>query len=190
MHVLISSVVDIFQSAKNPAAHRLAAELAHLPDYDFAEQYSPTPLLQHLKTTLEAPQAHPFGHEIVTRTNQMPWETMSRENASAEVKSGLTYCRIVGPDGLIRSDNCRMGFYLQAPDMFYPSHSHNAEEIYFVLSGTALWQKDNAPFIEQTPGTLIHHLPNQPHTMHTQKEPLLAIWGWIGDIDFDSYQFD
>jgi len=188
MHLLISSVAEIFASSDNSMARRVAANLAGLREYKFTAHFPTTLPLQHLHATLANPGAHPLTQDIHALAHHLPWQVLSQDIAPVDLMTGLTYCQIVGPQGLIRDNRLKMGCYFQIPELFYPSHTHNAEEVYFVLSGTALWQKDNAEFTAQSPGTLIHHLPNQPHAMHTQKEPLLAIWAWIGDIGFESYE--
>jgi len=189
MHILISSVVEIFHLSGNSTARSIADKLERLPDHAFATQFASLPHLKHLRDAPNISDAHPLAGIIKTMADHLPWQALNPENATSEIVNGSCFCHIVGPESLIRDDTFRMGFYLQASDLYYTSHSHNAEEVYFVLSGTALWRKDNAPFALQSPGTLIHHLPNQPHTMHTQKEPLLALWAWVGDIGFESYTF-
>ncbi len=189
MHSLITSVMEILLQTGNPTAVFITDKLGALQDHEFTAQFPPVPHLKHLKTASETPDAHPFTHDIYALENHLPWQVFSGDVASDEIVNGSTFCHIVGPDGLIEDETFRMGFYLQAPELFYRSHSHNAEEVYYVLSGTALWQKDSAPFTLHKPGTLIHHPPNQPHTMHTQKDPLLALWAWVGDIGFESYRF-
>ena len=75
------------------------------------------------------------------------------------------------------------------PDVFYPSHVHEAEEFYLVLAGTAEWQQDDDPFRPEPPGRVIHNLSLQPHAMQVRDEPLIMMWGWCGDINFKKYRF-
>ncbi len=46
------------------------------------------------------------------------------------------YVEFIGPDGMVQSDDIRLGIYWHDRDTFYPSHRHNAVELYHVLSGT------------------------------------------------------
>ncbi len=46
------------------------------------------------------------------------------------------------------------------------------------LSGTAAWLQGDAVWRDRTPGTLIHHLSEEPHAMRTREEPLLAMYLW------------
>jgi len=82
------------------------------------------------------------------------------------------------------------GLMLQKTEALYRSHNHAPEEIYLVLSGSAEWQKGiGAPFAPKPPGSLIVHRSNEPHAMLTKMAPLLTMWTWFGDLDWDSYDF-
>ena len=190
MHFLLSSILEIFQSTKNSAAQRVAEKISRVPDHGFTERFAPEPVLKHLSATLFLPGAHTFTADINAVAVHLPWGKLAAHPPSGVTAPGRTFCQIIGPEGLIKDDGFRMGVYFQAPNVFYPSHWHKAEEVYFVLSGTALWQKDKGRFSEQGPKTLIHHQPSQPHAMRTQKEPLLALWAWVGDIGFESYEIE
>jgi len=190
MHFLLSSIKEIFGSTNNSAAQRVAEKLGHVPDHNFTEKFAAVPVLKHLSATLFMPGAHAFTADINAVADHLPWGQLAAHPPPGITATGRTFCQIVGPEGLIKDDSFRMGVYFQAPDVFYSSHWHNAEEVYFVLSGTALWQKDKGRFAEMNPQTLIHHRPSQPHAMRTQNEPLLALWAWIGDIGFDSYEIE
>ena len=72
-----------------------------------------------------------------------------------------------------------MGFLLLGPEVEYPLHTHEAEEIYIPLAGTALWQRGQDDYKSQPPGTVIHHSPCMPHAIRTT-EPLLALYVWCG----------
>ena len=190
MHFLLSSIKEIFGSTNNSAAQRVAEKLGHVPDHNFTEKFAAVPVLKHLSATLFMPGAHAFTADINAVADHLPWGQLAAHPPPGITATGRTFCQIVGPEGLIKDDSFRMGVYFQAPDVFYSSHWHNAEEVYFVLSGTALWQKDKGRFAEMNPQTLIHHRPSQPHAMRTQNEPLLALWAWFGDIGFDSYEIE
>ena len=97
------------------------------------------------------------------------------------------FVEIVGPSGMFASDTVRMGLYFQSADTVYPPHHHAAEELYYVLSGTAEWQTDDGLFTREAPGSVIYHRSFQPHATTTLGEPLLAMWAWFGDISLDSY---
>ena len=99
----------------------------------------------------------------------------------------MDVCEIIGPSGQIKDESIRAGLLFQDANVLYPRHSHAAEEIYFPLSGQAAWQRDDDDWRLHAPGDVIHHLPFQPHAIKTRTMPLLAFWGWAGDIGADSY---
>lgn len=37
------------------------------------------------------------------------------------------------------------------------------------------------------PGGFVLHRSGEPHAMLTHEEPLLALWGWSGDVDTPAY---
>jgi dimethylpropiothetin dethiomethylase len=64
------------------------------------------------------------------------------------------------------------------PGGYYPSHSHPAPEIYFILSGTAEWTVGDETFIAKS-GMAIYHAPDTAHRMvNKAKEPLKTLWFW------------
>ena len=99
------------------------------------------------------------------------------------------YVELVGPHGHIDAGDFRLGLYLQAPNAIYAAHAHRAEEFYMVLAGTADWLRDGKMCRDVPPGAIRHHPPDVSHATTTHAEPLLALWGWSGDIGFDSYRF-
>lgn len=99
-----------------------------------------------------------------------------------------SYVELAGPKGMIASDVVSFGLYLQKSETVYPSHWHEAVEHYLVLSGTADWQMDDAPYVSRRPGEAFVHASNQRHATTTFDEPLLALWFWQGNISDSTYR--
>lgn len=99
----------------------------------------------------------------------------------------LAVAELIGPDGLFRRSDIRIGLLIQREGFHYPWHRHAAEEVYLVLKGTALWAVDDADLSPRAPGSIILHRSQQPHTIVTDGEPICALWGWAGDIAGSSY---
>jgi hypothetical protein len=89
------------------------------------------------------------------------------------------YTEIVGMKSL-PSRRIACGFLILGPSTLYPRHRHEAEEIYIPLRGTARWQQNDAVWRERRPGAVIHHMSDEPHSMQTGTEPLLALYVWRG----------
>ena len=106
---------------------------------------------------------------------------------SEEFSKRIFASEIIGPKGIIYNPSMRVGLLLQLDHVPYPKHWHSAEELYLVLLGEAHLSVDDGSPEVRSPETFVHHKSNQPHSMTTIDEPLLAMLGWTGDIDGQSY---
>jgi mannose-6-phosphate isomerase-like protein (cupin superfamily) len=130
---------------------------------------------QRLRGVLES-----LGHYLVWSEGGM---TMPQS-----FRGRYSYVELAGPKGMIASDVVSFGLYLQKSGTVYPSHWHEAVEHYLVLSGTADWQMDDAPYVKRLPGEAFVHGSNQRHATTTFDEPLLALWFWQGNIADSTYR--
>lgn len=92
------------------------------------------------------------------------------------------WSELIGPSGLIVSEEIRIGLLIMGPGLVYPAHHHPATEWYHVLSGTGQWAQGNQPALPRTPPATLFHQPNEPHAMTTHHEAVLALWNWVGDL--------
>lgn len=138
----------------------------------------------------QVPDPHPLLYEVARVRESLVWYRPESERIPDAIGSRISFVELLGPDGMVFNGNCRLGLLLQMPDLRYPGHAHAAEEIYLVLSGTADWQINDSDPTPRPPGAVIYHPSGQRHAMNTRNEPLLAIWGWTGDIGFDSYTIE
>lgn len=104
------------------------------------------------------------------------------QNSDAQLYDRFGFCDLLGPDGVRASDQVTLGLVIVGPETHYPLHEHPARELYLVLSGTADWAVDDAPFAPRPPGTFMLHSEMQPHAMRTGEETLLALSMWRGNI--------
>ena len=81
------------------------------------------------------------------------------------------------------SENIGLSYTVQGPHATYPDHAHKAIEIYYVISGKALWKRGDEPWVERYPGEVILHTAGMRHAMKTGDEPLVAMAVWISDIN-------
>ncbi|NTF42311.1 dimethylsulfonioproprionate lyase family protein [Rhizobium rhizogenes] len=90
------------------------------------------------------------------------------------------WVELFGTRGHFASDDMAGGFLLLGPDVHYPDHHHQAEEIYIPLTDGSQWSKDGQPFLSRWSGKVIHHPSNIRHAMRTEAMPLLALYLWRG----------
>jgi mannose-6-phosphate isomerase-like protein (cupin superfamily) len=98
----------------------------------------------------------------------------------------IAFAEVIGPRAPLAAPGCRAGFTLMAPETFYPLHAHPAIEVYLVISGHAQWSTPEAERIV-SPGEYVLHRASQPHAMRTFAEPLLALYGWRGDLETPAF---
>ena len=133
--------------------------------------------------------AHLDLYQVILQTSaDLSWRHPGFGKIPDSIASHMAVCEIIGPTGQIKHETVRAGFLFQAPDITYPRHSHAAEEIYLSLSGPVEWQVDKTDWRLSFAGDFTHHLPHQPHATRTGTIPLLAVWGWAGDIGAESYK--
>lgn len=173
--------------AASDVADRLTAVAGRQPG---ARTRGTTHHRPHLATALAAPGNDPLTALLAPLANDLPWSDGANFPMPACFAGRFAYCEIAGPDGMIAAEGFRFGAYIQFPDTWYPLHSHVAEELYFILSGTAEWTRDGIAARPEPPGTLIRHASWEGHATLTGAEPLLALWAWRGDVAIGNYQVD
>ena len=117
----------------------------------------------------------------------LTWREAGFGKLPEEFSKRIFASEIIGPKGIIDNPSIRVGLLLQLDYVAYPKHWHSAEELYLVLLGEAHWSVDDGSPEVRSPESFVHHKSNQPHSMTTIEEPPLAMWGWTGDIDGQSY---
>lgn len=118
---------------------------------------------------------------LVAASGALQWrQTYAAEDFGADFLRGYGWTEFVGLRGPVPSRNLACGVLLLAPGLTYPSHAHQAEELYLPLSGVAEWQMGDAAFAPLQPGQVIHHAPWVPHAMRCGSEPMAALYLWRG----------
>jgi dimethylpropiothetin dethiomethylase len=182
MAALLSSAAEAYATAGTEASTHAADLLRGVSSRPVVVSLKPPPA--DLSTALQALRPGPLKDVLARTASGFDWI-----GGDGRLSGRLASAELVGPDGIVKADNLRMGIFLQSPQTHYPLHSHAAEELYLVLAGTPLWQKDGGPFEPVSPGAAVQHLSYQRHSMKTERDGLLALWLWTGDLSFSSYQF-
>ncbi len=154
--------------------------------------FEPPQVARLLDPILETrtPEPHPLLAEIARVRETLAWYGARPERIPEAIAAGLFFVELLGPDGMVFCEDCRLGLLLQLPESHYPEHVHAADELYLVLSGTAEWRREGSEPALRPPGSVIGHPGGRLHAMTTHSEALFAVWAWSGDIAFDSYSLD
>jgi hypothetical protein len=97
-----------------------------------------------------------------------------------EYLNKYAWCDIIGPQGIYFSDQVRIGFGYWRKGLFYPSHSHEPEEIYWVIGGSGLFSKGDESAQHRGPGSVVHHQPYVWHSIDMTESPVLVVFLWKG----------
>ena len=182
----VAAAADAYRLTGVAQALEVARLLGEHADARYSIEAAHPPAAKPLDTILNAPDLHPVARVLGPDLTALDW-TEGTLPGPASFKGRYAFVTLIG-EGTSRPDSrFYFGLYLQAPETYYPSHWHRAEELYYVLSGTALWQQGARTLTPKPPGALVHHAPDEPHVMQTGAAPLLAMWAWIGDLS-DSYR--
>jgi quercetin dioxygenase-like cupin family protein len=181
-HEIDAAVQHLRQSAGAAVARQ---DFAPQPGRDFAAILTPA-----IAAGLHHPAAG-IAAALAALPSPLPWRYSypPRPGApadAADLAERIAFAELIGPRAPLDAPGCRAGFTLIAPGTFYPLHAHPAIELYLVISGHAQWTIPNAERIVP-PGEYVLHRASQPHAMRSFAEPLLALYGWRGDIDTPAF---
>ena len=123
-----------------------------------------------------------FVDALVAAAPSLAWQrSYSAAAVGATFYENYGWTELAGLTGPTASERLACGVLILGPHLTYPSHRHEAEEIYVPLSGTAEWWHGSSNWRERPPGAVIHHARNEPHAMRTGRDPLLGLYLWRSD---------
>jgi hypothetical protein len=135
-----------------------------------------------------APPTKALVEAIEALASEFDWrQTYAEADFGARFLQNYGWSELIGERGAFISEAIACGVLLLGPNIEYPAHSHEAEELYLPLAGRASWRSDKSEWRLREPGTLIHHPSWTTHAMRTAGEPLLAAYIWrAGDLSAKS----
>ncbi len=183
----------LYEPVDLPIARALSDELVNAAErvpVKFERDNLEPEALKYLPEVLNADDwaSREMQNVLAAISDHLPWKARMASAIGNDFHLKYAAAELIGSEGIVHSDICRLGLFLMVPNEIYASHHHAAEELYYVLSGAADWQVDDDTFRELVPGETTYHETWQPHATHTRTSPLLAIWGWVGDLDFANYR--
>lgn len=156
----------------------------------FDAQAIPTPKDQNLVPAAVLLQAHDPGqyagiaalmNAIVAAATAAYWQrTHSEAEVGRDFLERYGWFELVGPGGHFRSDQTRAYISCWGEGLYYSWHLHEAEELYFILAGSAYFEADGLEPALLGPGDTRLHASNQPHAMTTFDRPVLGLVLWRG----------
>ena len=115
---------------------------------------------------------------IVALSGHLPWYQRPALNNDTFM-AGHVNAQIIGPEGLEVRQDLIVGVTLMRPDLDYPDHQHEPQELYLVLSDGRWRQgndKGNGDWHTPGLGGLVYNKSNVMHGMKSVATPLIALW--------------
>jgi len=133
--------------------------------------------------------AHPVCKLIVD--TPFHWTPPQTSNDPLYVEHSLAkvHVELIGPGGLVKSNDVRMGLYGMLPNNEYGIRIHPAEETYVMLAGRVYWKRGSDPYQLHGPGERSYHPSMMEHANRTGDAAFMSIYVWRGDISTDNYVY-
>jgi|Cruoilmetagenom7_1024161.scaffolds.fasta_scaffold01462_17 quercetin dioxygenase-like cupin family protein len=173
-----------------------AANLLECVDWtasdELAPPIEPVQALRHLPAALDEMTKDATAEEQDVMRSVIglaPWQTFYEDCAwSRPFINEIACASLVGPSGIVRSNDVALGLFLFGPQATYREHAHSLDEIYYVFAGDADWgfdKKDNRQVLG--PGSVVHTAADQRHDLRTRATPILCAYTWTNDPAAPTY---
>lgn len=154
-------------------------------DLIYAERrHVPAPAIEELQTHpgVACTKTKDLQGALLALADQVEWRlSYSEKEVGWDFLNRFGWFELAGPqEGHFKTQTTRLTVGYWGPNLDYPWHLHKAEELYFVVSGSAEFEvKGQSPKILRA-GDSIFHASNQPHAMRTQDSGILTFVLWRG----------
>ena len=123
----------------------------------------------------------PLHRAIQHAATHVNWQFIySEAEVGRHFLDNCGYFELIGPTGHFHSDKCNAYIACWGPDLYYPAHHHASEELYFALSGAAMFESDGAVATALGPAEHRFHASHQPYAMTTTDNAILTLVLWRG----------
>ena len=145
----------------------------------------PEPFVQ----VMSASDAHPLCKLIAGTPLLWTPPTTSADEQYVKHSACKVHVELLGPGGLVKSDQVRLGLYGMLPDSEYGIRTHPAEELYIMLAGEAYWKRGDLPYTLHGSGERSYHPSMMEHGTRTGRLAFMSVYVWHGDISTDNYVY-
>jgi hypothetical protein len=187
METLYREVAESLDGPEPIEVEARAALLAAAPLAVAPKQWHalPEPVLD----VLSRGDAHPVCRLIAEA--RFPWAPPQTSSDPKYIEHSLPKVNVelLGPDGLVKSEQIRMGLYGMLPNFEYGIRTHPAEEVFVMLAGQAYWKRGEADYVLQRPGERSRHPSMLPHANKTGDMSFMSIYVWRGDVSTSRYSY-
>ena len=150
----------------------------------------PLPVADHLKAAASSgnPATDMVLQEFKRVAPLLPWRQTAGylDVFDSSYLDNYGYVQLIGPGSIVEHPSVRVGVGVWGPNLHYPMHSHEAEELYDVLSGEPSFTLAESPARATKPGDAVHNPPWQPHALDFGAAPTVLLYCWTGAVVGDA----
>jgi len=184
---LFYSLAEVFDGTRAIEQHARQALESHAKHARVTGEAVALP--QVFLDVMSAADAHPVC-ELVA---QIPFHWAPPKTSSDPLyqqhSAPKVHVELIGPQGVAKSDQIRMGLYGMLPNAEYGIRTHPAEEIYIMLAGQALWKRGSDDYVLSGAGDRSYHPSMMEHANRTAETAFMSIYVWHGDISTENYTY-
>ena len=112
-------------------------------------------------------------------TSYVNWELgYDEKDVGKDFLNKYGFFELIGPTGHFQTSEMALYVNYLDKNTHYPFHNHEAEELYFVVSGEAKFESENESSEILTPTKTRFHKSYQPHSITTSNQEVLSIVIW------------
>ena len=118
-------------------------------------------------------------HALKDLTNYVNWEPgYGEQDVGKDFLNNYGFFELIGPTGHFETSEMALYVNYLEKNTHYPLHNHEAEELYFVLSGEAKFESTNEKSELLASTRTRFHKSYQPHAITTSNQQILSIVIW------------
>ena len=171
---MVAEVLDALDEARSPAQvePRQLPVLRHLDAVELSGDTAIDAVLE----------------EFLCLASALPWRQTAGYFGvlSEDFHHNYGYVQLLGPDSIVEHHSVRVGIAVWGPHLHYPSHNHEAEELYHVLAGKPSFSGSDGVRRTTKPGDAVHHAPWQEHCQDFGATPTVLLYCWTGAVVADA----
>ena len=133
--------------------------------------------------------AHPVCELIASIPFDWSPPTTSNDPKYIADSTATAHVELIGPEGIVRSQDIRIGLYGMLPGHEYGVRTHLAEEVFVMLAGEADWRTGGGDYQPLRAGDRSYHASMLPHANRTRSHAFMSIYIWHGDVSTESYVY-
>ena len=119
-------------------------------------------------------------HKILSSLSfHVKWENgYTEKDVNNNFLNNYGFFELIGPTGHFKTSEMALYVNYLDKNTLYPLHNHEAEELYFIISGQAKFENNNEDYEILTSNKTRFHKSFEPHAITTENKQLLSFVIW------------